>query len=139
MGACSRWKGEECGGEADRTDCGPDGLRNCAHSVYGGVYYGLKYRDGEGDEDGSGNGDDQLGKMGDAVGAGVVLSVPLVGAYRGSTSFSIVRVGESPQEWRERLLLNSAVLGYLESGMDVLHQMARQTEGAPTIISSGKI
>ena len=99
----------------------PQSLRACAHSLYGGVYYGLEYNDEIGEKE------------------GVVLTVPLVGSYRGSTSFSIVRVGESPREWRERLLLNSAVMGYLESGIDVLQKMARQTKAPPTIVASGKI
>ena len=68
---------------------------------------------------------------------GVYLSVPLVGPYRGLSSFSIVRVDESPQEWRERLLLNSVVLGTLESGIETLHTMARQTSGPPVVIRSG--
>ena len=99
----------------------PENLRSCTHSMYGGVYYGLEYSDDA------------------AEGFGVVLTVPLVGAYRGSTGFSIVRVGESPQEWRERLLLNSAVLGFLVSGIEVLHHMARQTDAPPTILASGKL
>lgn len=98
-------------------------MKSCTHYCYGGVYYGLKY-------------DDDMKMLGEA---GVVLTVPLVGAYRGSTSFSIVRVGESPQEWREKLLLNSAVIGWLESGIDVLRVMARQTSGPPMIYASGKL
>ena len=98
-----------------------NGMRSCSHNLYGGVYYGLKY---------------DPSKMGEG---GVVLTVPLVGAYRGSTSFSIVRVGESPQEWGEKLLLNSAVLGWLESGLDVLHIMARQTRAPPRVIASGRL
>lgn len=98
----------------------PEKLRACTHSMYGGVYYGLKYDEMQGDE-------------------GVVLTVPLVGAFRGSTSFSIVRVGESPQEWQERLLLNSAVLGRLESGIDTLHNLARQTRAPPQIEKCGKL
>jgi len=101
----------------------PQHLKNCQHSVYGGVYYGLEYGAAEDFENGE----------------GVVLTVPLVGAYRGSTSFSIVRVGESPQEWRERLLIESAVLGVLESGIDVLREMARQTSGPPTVVASGMV
>jgi len=100
----------------------PEHLRSCTHSLYGGVYHGLNYSD-----------------VDDISEDGVVLTVPLVGAYRGSSGFSIVRVGESPQEWRERLLLNSAVIGYLESGLEVLHIMARQTDAPPTIIASGRI
>jgi len=98
----------------------PDRLRLCTHSCYGGVYYGMKYDPEKGEN-------------------GVVLTVPLVGAYRGSTSFSIVRVAESPQEWRERLLLNSAVIGCLDSGIEVLHKMARQTQAPPMIIGTGSI
>lgn len=96
----------------------PERMRLCTHSVFGGVYHGLKY-------------DETVGE------GGVVLTVPLTGAYRGSTSFSIVRVGESPMEWRERLLVNSAVLGHLESGIEALYGMARQTRAPPTIVASG--
>ena len=106
----------------------PQNLKNCQHSIYGGVYYGLEYGVGVG----AGVGAEDVENE-----EGVVLTVPLVGAYRGSTSFSIVRVGESPQEWRERLLLQSAVLGVLESGIDVLREMARQTSGPPTVVVSG--
>ena len=94
-------------------------LRQCSHSIYGGVYYGLNYEQIRGPY-------------------GVVLTVPLVGPLRGSSSFSIVRVDESPKEWKERLLLNSAVLGSLVSGIETLHMMARQTRAPPTITASGK-
>jgi len=100
-----------------------DSMKACAHSVYGGVYYGLDYNE----------------DLVNASEEGVVLTVPLVGAYRGSTSFSVVRVGESPREWRERLLLSSAVLGFLESGIQVLRELARQTSGPPIIVASGKL
>ena len=97
----------------------------CAHSLYGGQYYGRQYIPVDENNDDSDNP------------YGVYLTVPLVGPQRGSSSFSIVRVDESPQEWRERLLLNSAVLGILESGIETLWAMARQTVGPPTIIRSG--
>lgn len=110
-------------------------MRSCTHKIYGGVYYGLKYND-----------------LLENRTNGVVLTIPMVGRDRGTASFSIVRVGESPQEWRERLLLNSAVLGYLEdntddenlnkemlSGIDVLHIMARQNRAPPLIIGCGTI
>ena len=113
------------GSANERIQENPLMMRACTHSTYGGVYYGLKYEEEDDDDDDGSN--------------GVVLTVPLVGAYRGSTSFSIVRVGESPQEWKERLLLNSAVLGRLESGVEVLRAMARQTNGPPKIIGSGTI
>mmetsp|Transcript_7265 Transcript_7265/g.10710 ORF Transcript_7265/g.10710 Transcript_7265/m.10710 type:complete len:291 (-) Transcript_7265:102-974(-) len=120
------------GNPTERIQADPDNLRSCTHSIYGGVYYGLEYSDDDDDD-----GDDVV--YADGAAYGVVLTVPLVGAYRGSTGFSIVRVGESPQEWKERLLLNSAVLGYLVSGIDVLHHMARQTDAPPTILASGKL
>lgn len=124
----------------------PDSLKSCTHNIYGGVYYGLEYDDKfiMGDYDKDDNGDNRSNIACDVTTiyncqAGVVLTVPLVGAYRGSTSFSIVRVGESPQEWRENLLLNSAVIGWLESGIEVLHAMARQTRAPPMIVASGRI
>lgn len=95
-------------------------LRQCSHSIYGGVYYGLNYERIRGPY-------------------GVVLTVPLVGPLRGSSSFSIVRVDESPKEWKERLLLNSAVIGSLESGIETLHTMARQIRAPPMITESGTI
>ena len=68
----------------------------------------------------------------------VVLTVPLVGPGRGSTSFSIVRVGDSPQEWGERLLINSAVVGFMdEASKEALTQLASQTDGPPTVVDSG--
>lgn len=110
------------GGERVTDD--PEDLRRCARTVYGGTYYGLEYAENNDDDD-----DD----------SGVLLTVPLVGAQRGLTGLSIVRVGESPPEWRERLLLNSAVLGYLESGVEILRAMARQTDGPPTVVASGTL
>jgi hypothetical protein len=114
-------KGRNAVGRPTERISDPENLRACTNSVYGGVYHGIQY-------------DTEL--VGDY---GVMLTVPLVGAYRGSSGFSIVRVGESPQEWGERLLLNSAVLGYLESGIEVLHRIARQTDAPPTILASGKL
>ena len=68
----------------------------------------------------------------------IVLTVPLVGPGRGSTSFSIVRVGDSPQEWGERLLINSAVIGWMDDACsDALVAMAAQTDGPPTVVDSG--
>ena len=98
----------------------PERMQLCTHSVYGGVYYGMKYEEIPGDD-------------------GVLLTVPLVGPGRGSTNFSIVRVGESPAEWKERLLMNSAVLGRLESGIDTLRTMARQTRAPPCVVGTGKL
>ena len=70
----------------------------------------------------------------------VVLTVPLVGPGRGSTSFSIVRVGDSPQEWGERLLINCAAVGWMdEACKEALVAMATQTDAPPKIIDSGVI
>ena len=88
----------------------------------------------------------------------ILLTVPI----RGSSRFSIVRVSESPREWGERLLLNSAVVGYLDcnadgrfggddsdandaddenspTSLDVLRAMARQRVGPPKIVDCGVI
>eukprot|EP00592_Proboscia_alata_P018137 CAMPEP_0194418124 /NCGR_PEP_ID=MMETSP0176-20130528/17209_1 /TAXON_ID=216777 /ORGANISM="Proboscia alata, Strain PI-D3" /LENGTH=148 /DNA_ID=CAMNT_0039224369 /DNA_START=351 /DNA_END=797 /DNA_ORIENTATION=+ len=95
-----------------------ENLQLCCNAIYGGTYYGMDFKNIP-DEN------------------GVVLTVPLTGPGRGSTSFSIVRVGESPQEWKERLLVNSAVLGYLESGIETLRAMARQKSAPPIVVKSG--
>eukprot|EP00957_Ditylum_brightwellii_P017508 1319324-Ditylum_brightwellii.AAC.1 len=59
------------------------------------------------------------------------------GPGRGSTRLAVVRVGESPPAWKERLLLNSAIIGVLEEGLDTLHAMARQEFGPPVVTASG--
>jgi hypothetical protein len=97
----------------------PGSMNQHSHSIYGGTYYGLPY---------------ESIPSPDAA----VLTVPMTGPGRGSTALSIVRVAESPKEWRERLLLNSVVLGWMDtSSMDTLLLMARQTRGPPTVIDSG--
>jgi hypothetical protein len=96
----------------------PDRLRECSHSIFGGTYYGLLY--------------ENIPKE------AVVLTVPTSGPGRGSTSLSLVRVAESPPEWKERLLVNSAVLGWLDPACNnVLELMARQTRGPPQVVGSG--
>ena len=95
-----------------------EAMTSCKVTVQGsGDYYGIQY-----------NSDHP-----------VVLTVPLVGPGRGSTSFSIVRVGDSPQEWGERLLINSAVIGWMDTNAcnDALVEMATQTDGPPTVVDSG--
>lgn len=72
----------------------------------------------------------------------VVLTVPLVGESprtRRSSAFSIVRVGASPQEeWGERLLIDSGVIGWLDEDChQALLIMASQTDGRPEIVDSG--
>jgi len=116
-------KGRNAVGRPEEKISDPDSLRDCTHSIYGGVYYGLNYDDIPGNTE-----------------SAVVLTVPLAGPARGSTGLSIVRVGESPQEWRERLLLNSAVLGWMNvESTEVLLAMARQKIGPPKVTDSGII
>jgi hypothetical protein len=117
-------RGRNAVGRAEERISDPENMRKCMHSVYGGQYYGLNY-------------DRDVPTVGDRD-ERVVLTVPLVGPGRGSTDLSIVRVGESPPEWKERLLLNSAVLGWLDpSSLETLRGMARQTQGAPKVVESG--
>jgi hypothetical protein len=98
----------------------PNQLALCTHSCFGGQYYGETYKDDDDDD------------------PGVLLTVPIQGPGQGSSRFSIVRVKESPQEWRERLLMNSGVIGSLDpSSLETLHTMARQRIGPPTVTASG--
>ena len=91
------------------------------HACFGGQYYGVKY---------DANDDRHA----------VVLAVPVLGPGYGSSRFSIVRVAESPPAWRERLLLNLGVVGFLvPNSYDVLRAMARQRLGPPTIVASGLV
>ena len=103
----------------------PISTRQCTHSCFGGQYYGWKYdnNDEEEQEDYDPN---------------VMLCVSVAGPNYGSTKFAIVRVGESPPEWKERLLLNTGVIGKMDpSCYDVLLKLARQTKGPPKIVASG--
>ena len=133
--------GEELNWDEPFSD--PQCVKESSHSSFGGVYYGQSYEEIV----------DLLAKDGQDV--VVVLTVPIQGLGSGTSKFSIVRVSESPQEWGERLLHNSAVVGYLDcsapsrdddimeegvpTGLDVLQAMARQKVGPPKIISSGVI
>lgn len=120
-------------------------VKECSHSCFGGVYYGQEYdeivnliaaQDGGGDQ------------------VAVLLTVPIQGPGAGTSKFSMVRVSESPREWRERLLLNSAVVGYLDCGanggfgegtmdgrtaLQVLRAMAQQRMGPPKIVDCGVV
>lgn len=122
----------------------PQRMQECAHRCFGGVYYGQTY--------------DEIAEMTAREGgeAAVALTVPIQGPGAGTSKFSIVRVSESPREWGERLLLNSAVVGHLECGgdgrfggrpaegaegaptsLEVLRAMARQKMGPPKIVRCG--
>mmetsp|Transcript_730 Transcript_730/g.1620 ORF Transcript_730/g.1620 Transcript_730/m.1620 type:complete len:291 (+) Transcript_730:95-967(+) len=106
-------------GRADELITDPKSQAACCHSTFGGQYYGDLYTRIENDP-------------------GVLLTVPVVGPGYGSSKFSIVRVEESPKEWKETLLLNSGVIGRLDgSSLEVLHAMARQRRGPPTVVASG--
>jgi hypothetical protein len=123
-------KGKNAVGRLDELIREADGtLQQCTHSVYGGTYHGLKYDDIPVLSDDDSN---------DAQGEIVLLTVPLAGPGRGSTSLSVVRVSESPKEWKERLLVSSAVLGWMESSsLDTLRRVARQTQGPPVVSDTG--
>lgn len=117
-----RGRGRNAIGGADEQINDPDNQLKHTHSCYGGQYYGVKYFPGELDQ-------------GDP---GVFLAVPVLGPGRGTSKFSIVRVGESPAEWGERLLVNAGVIGKMDpSSLDVLKMMARQREGPPTVVGAG--
>lgn len=92
-------------------------LARCAHRCYGGCYYGM-----------------ELPSDGPPAS---VLTVPVAGPGSGFTRIAIVRVRDSPPQWREQLLLNSAVLGALEPESEpVLLAMAR-AEAPPVVTGCG--
>ena len=91
----------------------PHRLKSCSHGCFGGVYYGMSYGEVLGLLPPPSSSDDDAAST-----AVVLLTVPIHGPGAGTSKFSIVRVGESPREWGERLLHSSAVLGYLDCGVD---------------------
>jgi hypothetical protein len=109
-------------GRADEALSDPTNQLQCTHSMYGGQYYGDKY---------------DASKVNELNEEGVLLTVQIRGPGRGSSRWQLVRVGESPPEWGERLLLNTGVIGHLVSGIDTVHAMARQTLGPPTVVQAG--
>jgi hypothetical protein len=102
-----------------------------SHKAFGGEYYGMDFNEI------ASTGIAKFASIDGSVSSGVVLTVPLAGPGRGKTRLAIVRVGESPQEWRERLLLNSAVVGVLVEGLETLQNMARQRSASPVVQESG--
>lgn len=122
----------------------PERIKECAHDSFGGKYYGWRYDEISNllsMEEGGGNDT-----------AAILLTVPIHGPGAGTSKFSIVRVSESPREWGERLLLNSAVVGFLDcpanggfgddtddgrNSLQVLRAMAQQKIGVPTIVGCG--
>lgn len=92
-------------------------LARCTHSCFGGCYYGM-----------------ELPSEGAPAS---VLTVPVAGPGSGYTRIAIVRVRDSPPQWREQLLLNSAVLGALQPESEpVLLEMAR-AEAPPVVVGCG--
>ena len=118
-GHVMKGRGRNAIGRADAAIVDHENEAKHQHSCFGGQYYGDKYIEIDNDP-------------------GVLLTVPIVGPGRGSSRFSIVRVGESPKEWGERLLLNCGVVGRLDpASIETLHAMARQRQGPPTITDAG--
>lgn len=117
-----RGRGRNAVGRADQAINDPENQLKNTHSCFGGQYYGNQYAEEYLSDDDP----------------GVMLTVPVIGPGRGSSKFSIVRVRESPQEWQERLLINAGVIGRMDpSSLGVLHAMARQRMGPPTIVQAG--
>lgn len=107
-------------------------LSSCAVRVFGGTtYYGLRLcPDGDGGAAGATDGM--------TTSAGTVLTVPVTGPGRGKSRFAIVRVADSPAAWQERLLINSAVVGGLISGSEVVAAMATAS-APPVVLASGEL
>jgi hypothetical protein len=112
-------RGRNAIGRADQTIVDQANQLKNTRSCFGGQYYGDEYIPSQDDP-------------------GVLLTVPILGPGYGSSKFTIVRVGESPKEWQERLLINSGVIGRLDpSCLEVLHTMARQRVGPPKVVNAG--
>ena len=94
----------------------PAALAACKRSFYGGTYYGMRIED--------------------SPTAQTFLTVPVTGPGAATSRLAIVRVGESPPAWRERLLLSSAVIGALVEGDEVVDAMSRAAS-APVVASAG--
>lgn len=111
-------RGRNAVGRAEERIVDVECLQATTYRLYGGIYYGLEY---------STIPEDNAG----------ILTIPMTGPTRGSSGLSIVRVDDSPKEWRERLLLNSAVLGWLEPQSASALQGFQQTNGPPTVVDCG--
>ena len=92
----------------------PQRIKECAIHCFGGTYYGHSYQEIVNILRNDANSNDGQQRDDDDDDAVILLTVPIHGPGSGTSKFSIVRVSESPQEWGERLLLNSAVVGYLD-------------------------
>lgn len=117
-----RGRGRNAVGRADAPISDPSNQLKHTHPCFGGQYYGDKYNEEDLDQNDP----------------GVLLTIPITGPGYGGSKFSIVRVRESPQEWQERLLINAGVIGKMDpTSLEVLHAMARQRMGPPTVVGAG--
>ena len=113
-------RGRNAIGRPDQPIVDKENQLKSTHSCFGGQYYGDEYIETLNDD------------------PDVLLTVPIMGPGHGFSKFSIVRVGESPKEWGERLLLNSGVIGRMDpESLQVLHMMARQRVAPPRVIEAG--
>ena len=91
-------------------------LARCRRTEYGGDYYGLECL---------------------AEAGSVALTVPIQGPGSGTSRIVLCRVGDSPPAWRQRLLLNSAVVGVMVEGQQALRAMA--TARQPPVVSASGV
>lgn len=116
-----RGNGRNAVGPAKGVIHDPTNQLTATHRIFGGQYYGANLND-------MANDDTPV----------VALAVGITGPGRGSSRISMIRVSESPPEWRERLLLNTGVIGTLRmESMDTLNAMARCTGGPPMVRACG--
>jgi hypothetical protein len=91
-------------------------VRQCTNAVFGGQYYGDVVYDTTLQQQQPTTAMDDTNRFespyinATTVGLGIVLAVSVAGPGYGSSRFALVRVAESPREWRQRLLLNSGVI-----------------------------
>lgn len=120
------------GRPTERIAADTSAMQKHQHAVYGGIYYGLHYPTLAMQTLPA------LYNNNNIAGKTALLTLPMTGPGRGSTELRIVRVAESPREWGERLLLNTAVVGWVEpASMPVLQQMAQQRQAPPVVTDSG--
>lgn len=90
-------------------------LLACTRDCFGGSYYGMRVED----DDGAG---------------ASVLAMPVSGPGAGKSRIAFVRVGASPREWRQRLLLNLAVLGAVDGSASEATLRAIATAPCPPVV-----
>lgn len=102
----------------------PAHLSACAHDLNfpgGGRYYGAC-----------------VDPNSDPAEGGTVVAVPVAGPGAGKSRLVIIRVAESPATWRERLLINLAVLGHVAgSESQAMVRAMAQSREAPVVCACG--